>query len=94
VRRLRKRGLDPRHEASEGTLAGKTVVITGSLESMTRQEAKEAVEQAGGRPTGSVSSNTDYLVVGDDPGATKKKDAEKHGVETLTEKDLLARLEN
>ena len=69
-------------------LTGKSVVVTGSLDSMSRDEAKEAVRQAGGDWVSSVSKNTDYLVVGDSPGSKAAK-AEKLGVRTIDEGQFL-----
>jgi DNA ligase (NAD+) len=60
---------------------------------MTRSEAKEAIRQRGGKVTGSVSSNTDYLVVGSDPGQTKTDEAEEHDTEKIGEKDFQKILE-
>ena len=74
-------------------LAGETFVFTGALDALTRSEAQELVERAGGSATGSVSGNTDYLVVGENPGQRKRDDADQHGVEILPEAaflDLLA----
>jgi DNA ligase (NAD+) len=91
--------VDPRpFEGADGdagieALAGLTVVFTGRLEGFTREEAESLVERHGGRATGSVSGATDYLVVGENPGATKLDDAEENGVETVDEAgflDLLA----
>jgi len=65
-------------------LAGKTFVLTGGLESLTRDEAKELIVRAGGRVTSSVSKQTDYVVVGTDPGS-KFDDAKRLGVSTLDE---------
>jgi len=68
----------------DGPLAGKTLVVTGTLEDLTRQEAEEAIREAGGRAASSVSKKTDYLVAGGDPGSKLEK-AEKLGVEVLDE---------
>jgi DNA ligase (NAD+) len=65
-------------------LEGKTFVFTGTLENYTRSEAQQAVEDLGGRATSSVSGNTDYLVVGEDPGQ-KMDDARDQGVRILDE---------
>ncbi|MCF8079876.1 MAG: NAD-dependent DNA ligase LigA [Desulfobacterales bacterium] len=65
-------------------LSGKTFVFTGSLSDYTRSEAESLVEELGGRATSSVSSQTDYLVVGENPGS-KLGDAEEEGVEILDE---------
>jgi DNA ligase (NAD+) len=73
-------------------LAGLTVVFTGSL-SVSRSDAQELVESHGASATSSVSGNTDYLVVGDDPGRSKRDDADDHGVPTVEEdefRELLA----
>ena len=96
IARLREHGLqfeeegpDPRD--AEGPLAGKTVVLTGTLPNLTREEATERVEAAGGKVTGSVSKKTDYVVAGADPGSKMAK-AEKLGTEVLDEDGLLALL--
>jgi DNA ligase (NAD+) len=69
-------------------LSGKSIVVTGSLDTMSREEAKEAVREAGGDWVGSVSKNTDYVVVGDSPGSKADK-AEKLGIKILDEKEFL-----
>lgn len=90
IRKLQKAGVhwkehDPASApAGEQPLAGRTFVLTGALDGMTRDEAKEALQALGAKVTGSVSKNTDYVVVGADPGSKAAK-AEKLGVETLDE---------
>ncbi|HEU4617054.1 MAG TPA: NAD-dependent DNA ligase LigA [Gammaproteobacteria bacterium] len=69
-------------------LAGKTVVITGTLATMTREEAKERLEALGAKVAGSVSKKTDYVVVGENPGS-KAERATELGVRIWTESDLL-----
>ena len=68
----------------EQTLAGLTVVVTGSLENFDRTSAKEAVESRGGKAAGSVSKNTDFLVAGGKAGSKLTK-AEDLGVPVLDE---------
>jgi len=70
-------GFDP------SELRTKTFVITGSVPGWTRKDLRGAIEHTGGNTTESVSSNTDYLIVGDDPGARKQEDAAKHNVPKL-----------
>jgi DNA ligase (NAD+) len=73
---------------SNSAVAGKTVVFTGSLEKMTRDEAKAMAERLGAKAAGSVSKKTDYVVAG--PGAgSKLAEAKKHGVAVLTEDEWL-----
>ncbi|MFP4055213.1 MAG: NAD-dependent DNA ligase LigA [Phycisphaerae bacterium] len=85
---LKDKGIDPGAEKVSHELEGTTIVLTGSLESMTRDEAKQAIRKRGGRATGSVSEKTDYLVVGEDPGETKTRDAEENDVKTIDETEF------
>jgi DNA ligase (NAD+) len=83
---------DERDESTPRTLEGLTVVVTGTLEGFSRDEAKEAILVRGGKAAGSVSKKTSYLVAGDNAG-TKRDKAEQLGVAVLDEdgfRELLA----
>ena len=80
--------VDAERPKSNSVITGKTVVFTGSLEKMTRDEAKAKAERLGAKASGSVSKKTDYVVAG--PGAgSKLAEAKKHGVAVLTEDEWL-----
>ncbi|MCA9354059.1 MAG: NAD-dependent DNA ligase LigA [Candidatus Kaiserbacteria bacterium] len=78
---------NPDLSGTPGTLTGKTFVLTGTLESMTRDEAKAIIRKMGGKISSSVSKKTDYVVVGADPGS-KAAEAERLGVTILSETDF------
>jgi len=87
IGRLEAHGVDfTRSEAGRptGPLAGRTFVLTGSLEGWSRSQAQAAIERLGGRVTGSVSAKTDYVVAGEKPGSKLDK-ARKAGVQVLDE---------
>ena len=77
--------------ASDGPLAGKSVVLTGSLPSLTRDEATRRLEAAGARVASSVSRKTDLVVAGEAAGSKLEK-ARELGVEVVGEEELLRRL--
>jgi DNA ligase (NAD+) len=79
-------------QQSAGILAGKTLVLTGTLPTLTRDAAKEKIEAAGGKVAGSVSKKTDYVVAGEEAGSKLAK-AQELGVPILDEAGLLALLE-
>ena len=73
-------------------LAGKTFVVTGTLETFSRQQAEQAIRQAGGKPSSSVSKKTDFVLAGENPGSKLDK-ARKLGVEVIDEKQFLKMME-
>jgi DNA ligase (NAD+) len=96
IAELRRRGLtwpdaEPTGAAGAGPLSGETVVITGTLETMTRDEARDAARAAGATVTDSVSRKTTLLVVGAEAGSKLRK-AQELGVEILDEAEFRRRL--
>jgi DNA ligase (NAD+) len=94
IRSLRQAGVEwpesePKQVPQDGALVGKTFVLTGTLSSMTRDEAKDKIRTLGGKVTGSVSGKTDYVVAGEKPGSKLGK-AQKLGVAVLDEDGLKA----
>jgi DNA ligase (NAD+) len=77
---------------SKGRLSGKTFVVTGTLDSMSREGAEARIRELGGKATGSVSKETDYLVAGAEPGSNKIEAAKKYGTKTVDEEQFLALL--
>ncbi|MEO5579474.1 MAG: NAD-dependent DNA ligase LigA, partial [Gemmatimonadaceae bacterium] len=92
LRKQRVNFSEPRQVATGGALSGRTVVITGTLSGLTRTQATELVERAGGRVTSSVSKATSFLVAGEDAGSKLEK-ARSLGVEIVDEEGLLERIE-
>jgi DNA ligase (NAD+) len=82
IQPVQNRALDKRQK-----LAGKSFVLTGTLENMSREDAKEKIRVLGGKVSGSVSKNTDYVIIGRDPGEKFDK-AQKLGVKVLGEKEF------
>ncbi|TRZ36139.1 NAD-dependent DNA ligase LigA [Niallia circulans] len=78
-------------EESDSVFAGKTIVLTGKLEQLSRNEAKEQIELLGGKITGSVSKKTDLVIAGEDAGSKLTK-AEQLGIEIWDEEKLLEEL--
>ncbi len=95
VDRLAKSGVrmqaEKRAVTGNAKVTGKTFVLTGGLESMSRDEAKERIEALGGKSSSSVSKKTDYVIVGSDAGSKLQKAVEL-GVKTITEEEFLKML--
>jgi DNA ligase (NAD+) len=96
IEKLREKGLrlerDPsERRASGGPLEGKTLVLTGTLPDLTREEAADLIKSAGGKVVNSVSKKTDYVLAGENPGSKLAK-AEKYETEILDESGLLSLL--
>ncbi len=94
IEKLRQAGVrttrrDEEGGRQEGPLTGSTFVITGTLSTMSREDATEWIESLGGRVVSSVSGNTDHLLVGEQPGSSKVRRAEELGVPSITEEELL-----
>jgi DNA ligase (NAD+) len=84
--------IEPSKIKTKGPLSGLSVVITGTLSSMSRDEAKEKVRKAGGKPVSSVSVSTSFVLSGENPGSKVQK-AEELGVEIINEEEFLKRIE-
>ncbi|NLM37344.1 MAG: NAD-dependent DNA ligase LigA, partial [Firmicutes bacterium] len=96
IEKLKAAGLQmtavPATPAATAPLNGKTFVLTGTLASMTRHAAEEAIRRLGGNPSSAVSRRTDYVVVGADPGSKYEK-AQALGVPILTEEEFIQLLQ-
>jgi DNA ligase (NAD+) len=92
LERLREAGVrmseEPQATVGTQSLTGKTFVLTGALKNMTRDEASEKIKKAGGKVSSSVSSKTDYVLVGDSPGSKFDK-AKKLGITILNEDEFV-----
>ncbi|MFW5848111.1 MAG: BRCT domain-containing protein, partial [bacterium] len=94
IDRLKKAKLNMKSEKEEPKktntkIAGKKFVITGTLPTLKRDEAKKLIEKYGGNITSTVSKKTDYLVIGDKPGSKYDK-AKKLGITTINEEELIS----
>jgi len=85
--------IESRADDADLPLAGKTVVVTGTLTTMSRAAAKEAVQSLGGKAAGSVSKKTDFLIAGDNAGSKLAK-AQELGIPLMTEEELTELLHN
>ncbi|MGA2070406.1 MAG: NAD-dependent DNA ligase LigA [Sedimentisphaerales bacterium] len=81
----------PQKKKAEGKLAGKTIVVTGTLQNFSRQQIEEAIRNAGAKVSSSVSKNTDFVLAGDNPGSKLDK-ARQLGVKIISEKEFVEML--
>jgi DNA ligase (NAD+) len=97
IEKLKRAGVKMHGEKSEiihsTHFAGKSVVFTGTLETLTREKASEEVLKRGGKVSGSVSKKTDYVVAGREAGSKLEK-AKTLGIKVLTEAEFLALLDS
>jgi DNA ligase (NAD+) len=93
IRRLRAAGMSFEGKAAvvtvTGPLAGKTIVVSGTFTTFTREELKAAVEAAGGKNAGSVSGSTSFIVAGSDMGPSKRAKAEELGIPLISEEEFI-----
>jgi DNA ligase (NAD+) len=81
----------PKKTKAKGKLAGKSIVVTGTLENFSRQQIEEAIRNAGAKSSSSVSKNTDFVLAGDNPGSKLDK-ARQLDVKIITEKEFMEML--
>ena len=91
IQRLQEAGVTPGRRERGDEFEGVTMVLTGSIEGYSRDELTELLEHHGADVTSSVSSETDYLIVGEEPGSTKMEEAEELDVETIDDADFKER---
>lgn len=93
ISKLFSRGVKPKTfiKIKNGIFSGATFVLTGTLETLSREEAKKKIISAGGKVSGSVSKSTSYLLAGENPGS-KYTEAEKLGIKIITEAEFLKML--
>ena len=84
--------MQPHYEKKRGKLVGKNFVVTGTLESMGRDEAADKIRALGGTFQSAVAKDTEYLVAGGKVGASKLKKAEQYGTKIINEKQFLGLL--
>jgi DNA ligase (NAD+) len=94
IEKLLAAGVKPERPKTQRSdkLAGKTIVVTGTLENFSRQQAEQAIRQAGGKPSSSVSKKTDFVLAGENPGSKLQK-ARKFGIEIIGEKQFMKMIE-
>lgn len=88
---LKEVAIERMHQREAGVLSGKTFVLTGTMAELSRESAEEKIRARGGKVSGSVSSKTDYVIAGENPGS-KYERAKKLGVPLLSEKEFLTML--
>lgn len=93
IDKFRDLGVTPRYESKSGALVGQNFVVTGSLTSMSRDQAADAIRALGGGFQTSVAKDTTYLVAGGKVGASKLKKAESYGTKIITEQELITLLQ-
>ena len=95
IERLFAAGVHPgeMHSAAEGVFSGMSIVVTGTLPTLSRKQAEDLIRSRGGNASGSVSKKTAFVVVGEDAGSKLTK-AQSLGIETIDEAELLRRAES
>jgi len=95
IKELSDSGVRPQRPSGQrsGKLAGKTIVVTGTLENFSRQQAQEAIRQAGAKPSSSVSKKTDFLLAGENAGGKLEK-ALKLGVKVINELEFMGMIKD